>query len=49
MSTTNNGFWDLPADERSAAMEKACDRGGMTNFFDLPPEERGAVYDGAGE
>lgn len=47
VNTVNNGFWDLPPDERSALMESACERGGVTNFFDLSPEERGRAYDRA--
>jgi hypothetical protein len=41
----NNGFWDLPPDERAARMEAACERNGVENFFDLPPEERGRAYE----
>lgn len=41
----NNGFWDRPADERAAVMERAAERGGVTDFFDLPPEERAAAYE----
>lgn len=41
----NNGFWDLPADERAAITEAACERGGVDNFFDLPADERVAAYD----
>ncbi|CAB3919968.1 hypothetical protein [Achromobacter ruhlandii] len=40
----NNGFWDLPADERAAAMEQAAERGGVENFFDLDPEDRARAY-----
>lgn len=40
----NHGFWDLPADERAAAMDSACERAGVVNFYDLPPEERDRAY-----
>lgn len=44
--TTNDGFWDLLAEERAAAMERAAERGGVENFFDLSPEERAQAYEG---
>lgn len=44
MNTCNNGFWDLPADERAERMELAANRGGIENFFDLTPEERAIAY-----
>jgi len=40
----NRGFWDLPTEARSQAMERACERGGVDNFSDLSPEERGRAY-----
>lgn len=40
----NNGFWDLPADERGAAYE-ATGCLDSSEFFSLPVEERSAVYD----
>lgn len=46
-NTVNNGFFDLPADERAAAYKSACERFGEANFFDLSPEERGWAYDRA--
>ena len=42
----NNGFWDLPAEDRAVRMEAACERGNAGNFYDLSPEERGRAYDG---
>ena len=42
---SNNGFWDLPADERAERMRAAAERGGEENFFDLAPEERARVYE----
>lgn len=41
----NSSFWDRPADERAALMERAAERGGVTDFFDLSPEERAATYE----
>ena len=41
----NNGFWDRPAEDRSARMDEACRRSGTANFWDLSPEERGRAYD----
>lgn len=40
-------FWDLPAEERAAAMESATEAAGVDNFFDLPAAERAAAYDKA--
>ncbi|MFY2995904.1 hypothetical protein ACOTH8_21515 [Achromobacter xylosoxidans] len=40
----NDGFWDRPADERAAIMERAAERGGVENFFDLDPEDRAQAY-----
>jgi hypothetical protein len=45
MTAVNNGFWDLPAGDRAAAMQAACDRYGVTDFWDLDPAQRGAAYD----
>ena len=45
-TTVNNGFWDLPAEERAARMETECERNGVDSFFDLSPEERGRTYYG---
>ena len=42
--SSNNGFWDRPAEERAARMEDACERNGIDNFFDLPAEERAKAY-----
>ncbi len=47
MTPVNNGFWDLPADDRAAAMQAACDRYGVTDFWDLDAGQRGDVYDRA--
>jgi hypothetical protein len=44
MTTVSNGFWDLPAPDRDAAMQDACDRYGVVDFFDLDAAQRGAVY-----
>lgn len=41
---SNNGFWNLPADERADRMRAAAERGGAENFFDLPPDERAQAY-----
>jgi hypothetical protein len=41
----NNGFWDLPPEERAYRKERACEEHGVSDFFDLPPEERAKVYD----
>ena len=49
MGTCNNGFFDLPAEERAAATDAACERAGVESFYDLSPEERGACYDKATE
>lgn len=46
MADFNNGFWDLPADERRATYELA-ERETGRSFFDLPAEERGRYYDRA--
>lgn len=43
----NNGFWDLPAEERNAIMKAACERAGAENFFDLDPEDRRRAYENA--
>jgi hypothetical protein len=40
----NNGFWDLPAEDRGAAYDAAERDTGMS-FFDLPAEERADYYD----
>ena len=40
----SNGFWDRPADERAAIMERAAEIGGVDNFFDLDPEDRAQAY-----
>lgn len=40
-------FFDLPAEERSAAYEAAETRYGVDSFWDLDPEDRAAVYDKA--
>lgn len=40
----NNGFWDLPPEERAARKEAACRRFGVDDFNDLSPEERGWAY-----
>lgn len=40
----NNGFWDLPAEDRGSAYDEAKRDTGM-NFFDLSGEERGYYYD----
>lgn len=45
INTVNNGFWDRPPEERSAIMQSACERGGVSDFFDLSAEERAAAYD----
>ena len=42
---SNNGFWELPADERTKRMHEATMRGGAGHFFDLPPEDRAQVYE----
>lgn len=47
MSAGSNPFWDLPADERAAAMDRAAEQGGVQNFFDLDPDQRNAAYDQA--
>jgi hypothetical protein len=47
MTTVSNGFWDLPAPDRDAAMQAACDRYGAADFFDLDAAQRRAVYDAA--
>jgi hypothetical protein len=40
------GFFDLPAEDRAAAYDRAeCETG--QSFFDLPAEERGHYYDKA--
>ena len=44
---TSNPFWDLPADERAAAMEQAAEAAGVQDFFDLDPDQRNAAYDQA--
>lgn len=43
----NNGFWDLPAEDRAAIFDAAYEETGVVNFFDLSPEERGRYYDRA--
>jgi len=43
-NAVNYGFWDLPAEERAAAMDVACERGGVSDFYDLPPEDRDRAY-----
>jgi hypothetical protein len=40
----NNGFWDLPADERGAVYD-AAERDTGSSFFDLPAEDRAHYYD----
>jgi hypothetical protein len=45
--SVNSGFWDLPAEERGAAMDAACERAGVADFWDLSAEERGEAYDRA--
>lgn len=45
MSSVNNGFWDREPQERAVRMDRACERGGVSNFFDLAPEERAACYE----
>ena len=47
MTPVNNGFWDLPAGNRAAAMQAACDQYGVTDFWDLDAGQRGDVYDRA--
>ena len=42
----NNGFWDLPPEERAARKEAACLRFDAVNFDDLTPEERSYAYYG---
>jgi hypothetical protein len=42
-------FADIPAEERAAIMESACEKAGVSNFFDLTPEERADVYDSVDE
>jgi hypothetical protein len=44
MTAVNNGFWDLPADQRDQAMQAACDRYGVGDFWDLDPDQRNAAY-----
>ena len=44
-TTVNNGFWDKHPADRAAAMDAACERGGVSSFWDLSPEERGRAYD----
>lgn len=44
---SNDGFWDLPADERAYYMQKAAEAGGVEQFFDLSPEERATAYEQA--
>lgn len=38
-------FYAMPADERAAEMEKACEKYRVEDFFDLDPEQRHAVYE----
>lgn len=45
MATHNNGFFDLPADERAQRAEAAMELAGVDNLFDLEPEERAYVYE----
>lgn len=45
----NNGFWDLPAEDRGAAAYDAAERDTGMSFFDLPAEERGHYYDRYGD
>jgi len=41
----NNGFWDRDPEDRARAMERACERNGVSSFWDLPPEERTRAYE----
>lgn len=45
--TSNNGFFDLSAEERAYAYERACRKNGVQNFHDLSPEERSEAYEHA--
>jgi hypothetical protein len=47
--STNNGFWDLDAEDRGRAYDAAYQDTGVENFFDLPAEERGYYYDKYGD
>ena len=49
MPTINNGFYQLPADERTAAYDYAREKYGVDNFFDLEPEERAEIYEKFGD
>ncbi len=42
----NNGFWDLPSEDRADAYD-AAERDTGKNFFDLPADERARYYDRA--
>lgn len=44
----NDGFWDLPVEDRGAAYDRAEQETGRS-FWDLEPEERGYYYDRATE
>jgi hypothetical protein len=44
MSHDSSAFYSLPADERAAAKEAACERYGAEDFFDLDPEQRAETY-----
>ena len=48
MSTEpRTNFHDLPAEDRAAAYDKACERSGVSDFFDLPAEDRARAYEEA--
>lgn len=43
----SENFFDLSAEERAAAYERACERYGVEHFHDLDPEERAEAYEWA--
>lgn len=47
MSDPRVNFYDLPPEERAAAYENACEKGGVSDFFDLTAEERSRAYEQA--
>lgn len=40
----SSAFYALPAADRDAAKEAACERFGVEDFFDLDPDQRNQVY-----
>ena len=48
-NTNNNGFFDLPPEQRGYWYDKAREENGVDSFYDLTPEERGRYYDRATE